>query len=141
MTNLSCILANQSDEQKCKMFPYLLKATARRWFHGLHGETKWDWLRLKDAFLDKFDQKADVQQLLEALQMHQQEDLQSYETYEGSFLHSLSCLDQSLEEKERPPNMLVKQILIDGLFWPLQKKVICREPNTFKEVNHKLHCE
>ena len=48
---LTCILANQSDEQKCKMFPYLLKETARRWFHGLDEETKWDWLRLKMPFL------------------------------------------------------------------------------------------
>ena len=43
---LTCLLANQDDEQKCKMFPYLLRATARRWLHGVDEETRWDWLRL-----------------------------------------------------------------------------------------------
>lgn len=71
----TCILANQDDEQKFQMFPYLLKEAARQWLHGLDEEIKWDWLHLRDAFLEKFDQKEDAQQLPETLQMHQQEDL------------------------------------------------------------------
>ena len=109
---LTCLLANQDDEQKCKMFPYLLRAAARQWLHGMDEETRWAWLRLKDAFLDEFDQKEDVQQLLETLQMHQQGDLQGYEAYEESFLHYLSRLDQSLAEEEKLPDMVVNNSLL-----------------------------
>ena len=66
--------------------------------------------------------------------MHQQGDLQGYEAYEESFLHYLSCLDQSLAEEERLPDMVVKQFFIYGLFGSLQEKVACKEPGTFKEA-------
>ena len=57
---LTCLLASQGDEQKRKMFPYLLRAAARQWIHGVNEESRWDWLRLRDAFLNKFNQKEDV---------------------------------------------------------------------------------
>ena len=132
---LACLMLGQDNERaKLRIFSQCLKTGAKNWYNSISKPIKEDWGFLVQSFPDRYLPKESIEDLLETLRWLHQEDIQSYEAYERSFLLSLSCLDQSLARNEKLPYMIVKQFFNDGLFWPLQKKVICKEPNNFKEA-------
>lgn len=82
---LACLLANYSTGMMLKAFPLVMKGEAEWWYNNLDSVNKSNWSMLKKMFLDQYHPRESVQELWEALQRWQQEDLQSYIAYEKVF--------------------------------------------------------
>ena len=78
--------------------------------------------------------KESAKDLLETLKWLQQEDLQSYDSYERLFLDALFCLELSQMEDKRLPDVIIKEYFVNGLFKALKLKVVCEMPRTFNEA-------
>ena len=131
---LACLLAKYNDGMILKAIPFVMKGEAKAWYNNIGKPIKEDWNLLKESFLERYAPKESVQDLLEALQGLQQEDLQSYVFYEEEFLHLLSRLELSQEYGERLPDFVAKEYFVDGLCKVLKVKVLCEMPDTFCEA-------
>ena len=131
---LACLLANYNDDMMLRAFPLVMKGEAKAWYNGICKFIKEDWDILKKSFLDRYAPKESIQDLLEALQWLQKNDLQSYGSYEETFLNLWSCLKLSQLEGESLLDFVIKEYFLNGLCEILKVKVVCEMPNTFNEA-------
>lgn len=66
---LACLLANYSTGKMLKAFPLVMKGEAKAWYKNINKPIKEDWSLLRESFLESYESKESVQDLLEALQM------------------------------------------------------------------------
>ena len=62
---LACLIAKKNEEGKLKVFPFSLKAGAKAWYNGISNKhIKEDWKLLKQSFLDQYNPKESIDDLL-----------------------------------------------------------------------------
>ena len=131
---LTCLLPNEAGyDMMLQIVPLVLKGEARWQYNNLDRVNKSNWSTLKKMFLDQYQSRESAQELLEALRMWQQEDLQSYIAYKEHFLNLWLRLELH-EEGSEMPNFVIKKCFLNGLCNPLWKKVVCEAPANVGEL-------
>ena len=72
---LACLMAKYNDGMMLRVFPLVMRGEARAWYNNISKLIKEDWSLLKKSFLERYVPKESMQDLLDAMQWLQQEDL------------------------------------------------------------------
>ncbi|MCO5607695.1 hypothetical protein L7F22_061894 [Adiantum nelumboides] len=108
-------LVSRRDSAKIKLraFPLVLREEAKVWFQGLDEGRQCDWEVLKRAFLQRFHDDNNPEEIWRKLSQLQQASPDVYPAYEARFLKLWTQWEQILPEGERAPNFLQKERLKD----------------------------
>ncbi|MCO5610922.1 hypothetical protein L7F22_065166 [Adiantum nelumboides] len=129
-------LVSGRDNAKIKLraFPLVLREEAKVWFQGLDEGRQGDWEVLKRAFLQRFHDDNNPEEIWRRLSQLQQASPNAYPAYEARFLKLWTQWEQILPEGERAPNFLQKERFLAGLASVLREKVKCKFPDSFEDA-------
>ncbi|MCO5559431.1 hypothetical protein L7F22_013031 [Adiantum nelumboides] len=128
------VSGRDSAEIKLRAFPLVLREEAKVWFQGLNEGRQGDWEVLKRAFLQRFHNDNNPEEIWRKLSQLQQASPDAYPAYEARFLKLWTKWEQILPEGERAPNFLQKERFLAGLAPVLREKVKCKFPDLFEDA-------
>ena len=128
------VFGRDGEEVKLWAFPLVLQEEAKAWFQDLEPRRKSTWDALNRAFLLKYSNHKNLEDIWARPTALQQSTLGSYPSYEAWFLKLWAQWEESLLEGERAANFLRKERFIAGLSPSLQEKVKGKFLETFEEA-------
>ncbi|MCO5561222.1 hypothetical protein L7F22_014843 [Adiantum nelumboides] len=132
---MAFLVSGREDEEiKLRAFPLVLREEAKVWFQDLDMGKQGNWEALKRAFLLRYSDDNNPEEIWRKLSKLQQASPDSYSEYETQFLKLWTQWENSLPEGERAPNFLQKERFLAGLTPILREKVKCKFPGSFKEA-------
>ncbi|MCO5600235.1 hypothetical protein L7F22_054345 [Adiantum nelumboides] len=117
------VLGRDSAEIKLRAFPLVLREEAKIWFQGLDEGRQGDWEVLKRAFLQRFHDDNNPEEIWRKLSQLQQASPDAYPAYEARFLKLWTQWEKILHEGERAPKFLQKERFLAVLALVLREKV------------------
>ncbi|MCO5553903.1 hypothetical protein L7F22_007429 [Adiantum nelumboides] len=109
------VSGREDEEIKLRAFPLVLCKEAKGWFQDLDVDKQGNWEALKRAFLLRYSDDKDPEEIWRKLSQLQQASPDSYSEYETQFLKLWTQWENNLPEGERTPNFLQKEIFLAGL--------------------------
>ncbi|MCO5562699.1 hypothetical protein L7F22_016329 [Adiantum nelumboides] len=132
---MAFLVSGREDEEiKLRAFPLVLREEAKVWFQDLDMGKQGNWEALKRAFLLRYSDDNNPEEIWRKLSKLQQVSPDSYLEYETQFLKLWTQWENNIPEGERAPNFLQKERFLAGLTPILREKVKCKFPGSFKEA-------
>ncbi|MCO5588998.1 hypothetical protein L7F22_042962 [Adiantum nelumboides] len=128
------VLGRDDKEIKLRAFPLVLCEEAKVWFQDLDVDKQGNWEAFKRAFLVRYSDDNDLEEIRRKLSQLQQQSPDSYSTYETQFLKLWTQWEKSLQEGEKATNFLEKERFLVEITPILQEKVRCKFLESFKEA-------
>ena len=115
------VSGRDSEEIKLRAFPLVLCDEAKAWYQDQDVARQGNWENLKRAFLQRYSNDNNPEDIWRKLSQLQQDSPDSYATYESQFLKLWTQWEDNLPQGERAPNFLQKERFIAGLHQILQR--------------------